>query len=233
LSMRRGPNDFWRKCACDSRSCRLSLHPEKDQADRVRTLAATERERRGKDKPETCFFGLCPDMRKSHRGRFLIPQEDAGRPPAGYCQTRERGLRRADASADSAREDGWRQVGPGYFAYHAVPTNARRSGRPHHVSLLEANALSAQPEIPYDVDRMAKNCVDDWLPHDSQSCILGGATRFNGKHPSGSRVPKSGPLDLCGGAQQWGLPRKPDWMFRFDSRYGVNKRGDARGCTAH
>jgi len=76
-----------------------------------------------------------------------------------------------------------RQVVTGYFAYHAVHTNAGALGAfRHHVSVLWRRTLSRRSQKSHMTwDRMA-NLVDDWLPHDR---ILHPwpAQRFTVKHP--------------------------------------------------
>jgi group II intron reverse transcriptase/maturase len=162
----------------------LSLHPEKTKLIEFGRFAATERERRGKDKPETfAFLGFVLICGKSHRGRFLIHRKTRADRMRGTLKRVKEELRRRMHQPIPEQGRWLRQVVTGYFAYHAVPTNARALGAfRHHVSVLWRRTLSRRSQKSHMTwDRMAK-LVDDWLPHDR---ILHPwpAQRFNVKHP--------------------------------------------------
>jgi hypothetical protein len=162
----------------------LSLHPEKTKLIEFGRFAAIERERRGKDKPETfAFLGFVLICGKSHRGRFLINRKTRGDRMRGTLKRVKEELRRRMHQPIPDQGRWLRQVVTGYFAYHAVPTNARALGAfRHHVSVIWKRALSRRSQRAHVTwERIAK-LVDDWLP-DARILHPWPAQRFAVKHP--------------------------------------------------
>jgi len=144
----------------------LSLHPEKTKLIEFGRLAATKRERRGQAKPETfTFLGFVLICGRSHRGTFLIHRRTRGDRMRGTLKRVKEEMRRRMHQPIPDQGRWLRQVVTGYFAYHAVPTNAHALGAfRHHVSEIWMRTLSRRSQKTHLTwDRMAK-LVADWLP---------------------------------------------------------------------
>ena len=129
---------FWDAMRARFEQFSLELHGEKTRLLEFGRYAAARRQRRGLGKPETfTFLGFTFICGTSRRGGFLLKRKTRGdRMRAKLREVKEQ-LRRCmhDAIPEQGR---WlRAVVTGYFAYHAVPTNARALGafRYHVVDL--------------------------------------------------------------------------------------------------
>ena len=103
----------------------LTLHPEKTRLIQFGRRAAEEREQAGLGKPETFnFLGFTHICGRSRRGRFLLFRRTRrDRKRAKVREVKEELRRRMHEPIPSQGQ--WlRQVVMGFFAYHAVPTNA-------------------------------------------------------------------------------------------------------------
>lgn len=144
----------------------LELHGEKTRLLEFGRYAIERRQRNGQGKPQTFnFLGFTFICSRSRRGAFLLRRQTRGdRMRAALREIKdELRRRRHDSLADQGR---WlRSVVTGYFAYHAVPTNAHAIGAyRHHVIDLWRRSLKRRSQKDRmtwaRMDRLAK----EWLP---------------------------------------------------------------------
>ena len=108
----------------------LELHPEKTRLIEFGRFASRQRSQRGLGKPETFnFLGFTFICGKSRKGKFLLHRKTRrDRLQAKLTEIHEELKRRKHLPIPEQGQ--WlRQVMMGYFAYHAVPTNARALNR--------------------------------------------------------------------------------------------------------
>lgn len=108
----------------------LELHPVKTRLIEFGRFASRQRAERGLGKPETFnFLGFTFICGKSRRGKFLLHRKTRrDRLQAKLSEIRDEMKRRMHHSIPEQGQ--WlRQVMMGYFAYYAVPTNARALNR--------------------------------------------------------------------------------------------------------
>ena len=108
----------------------LELHPEKTRLIEFGRFASRQRAQRGLGKPETFnFLGFTFICGKSRQGKFLLHRKTRrDRLQAKLTEIHEELKRRKHLPIPEQGQ--WlRQVMMGYFAYHAVPTNARALNR--------------------------------------------------------------------------------------------------------
>ena len=104
----------------------LELHPEKTRLIRFGKFAAPQQRERGLGKPPTFdFLGFTHICGKSREGRFVLFRHSAKkrmRAKLGSLRSQLHARRHLPV----AEQGGWlASVVRGYFAYHAVPTNAK------------------------------------------------------------------------------------------------------------
>ena len=105
----------------------LELHPDKTRLHRVRAVRRPDRAARGEGKPETFnFLGFTHICGKSRAGRFLLVRQTmARRMRMKLHDVRVELVRRRHLAIPE--QGAWlASIVRGYFAYHAVPTNASR-----------------------------------------------------------------------------------------------------------
>ncbi|HEY6313121.1 MAG TPA: group II intron reverse transcriptase/maturase [Streptosporangiaceae bacterium] len=121
----------------------LSLHPDKTRLIEFGRLAARRRARCGLDKPETFdFLGFTHICGQSRRGRFLLKRKTRRDRMRTTLQALKGELRHCMHQPLDEQGIWLGQVVRGYFAYHAVPTNAERlSAFRHDVVTLWRRAL--------------------------------------------------------------------------------------------
>jgi group II intron reverse transcriptase/maturase len=118
---------FWGELKTRVGQFALELHAEKTRLLRFGKLAALQRKERGERKPETFdFLGFTHICVKSKAGRFVLFRHTSRKRIQRRLRTiREELMHRRHLPVD--RQAKWiRQVVSGYFAYHAIPTNAAR-----------------------------------------------------------------------------------------------------------
>jgi RNA-directed DNA polymerase len=162
----------------------LSLHPDKTKLIEFGRFAAERRDQRGQDKPETfTFLGFVLICGKSSRGRFLVLRKTRRDRMRATLKRVKDELRRRMHQPIPDQGRWLRQVVTGFFAYHAVPTNARAlAAFRHHVSVLWKRVLSLRSQrarMPWQ--RMLR-LVNDWLPR-SRVLHPWPNQRFDVKHP--------------------------------------------------
>jgi group II intron reverse transcriptase/maturase len=144
----------------------LSLHPDKTRLIEFGRFAATNRKRRGLDKPETFqFLGFVFICGKSRKGLFQIKRKTRrDRMQSKLAEIKEE-LRHRRHQPIPVQGSWLRQVVTGHFAYYAVPTNRRAlSAFRHYVTDLWRRTLRRRSQKDgFTWDRMTK-LVDDWIP---------------------------------------------------------------------
>jgi group II intron reverse transcriptase/maturase len=144
----------------------LSLHPEKTKLIEFGRRAADVRKRQGQTKPETfTFLGFVLICGKTRRGSFLVHRRTrADRMRTTLKRVKEE-LRRRMHNPIPVQGRWLRQVVTGYFAYHAVPTNAQALGAfRYHVSVLWRRTLSRRSQKAGLTWVRLTKLVADWLP---------------------------------------------------------------------
>ncbi len=157
---------FWNAMRTRFEQFSLELHEEKTRLLEFGRYAIERRQRNGQGKPQTFnFLGFTFICGRSRRGAFLLRRHTRRhrmRAALGEIKDEMR-RRRHDSLADQGR---WlRSVVAGYFAYHAVPTNAQALGAyRHHVLELWWRSLKRRSQK----DRMTWARMDrlaaEWLP---------------------------------------------------------------------
>jgi group II intron reverse transcriptase/maturase len=181
----------------------LELHPDKTRLIEFGKRAASDRAARGDGKPETFdFLGFTHICTRSRRGGFLLTRHTRrDRKMAKLLEITEDLRRRWHQ--DVAEQGRWLgTVMRGYFAYHAVPTNARAlSAFRHHVIDLWRRALRRRSQKDKtswtDMDRLAKR----WLPKPRISHPWP-AQRFRVKHPRWEPYAGMPHVRFCAGGAQ-------------------------------
>ncbi len=175
---------FWNAMRDRLAEFSLSLHPDKTRLIEFGRFAAQNCKKRGRSKPETFkFLGFVFICDKSRRGDFRIRRKSRGdRMRATLRELKEELRRRINRPIPETGK--WlTRVVSGYFAYHAVPTNAPAlAAFRHHVTVLWHRQLSRRSQRAHVVwTRMAK-LADEYLP---KPRILHPwpSLRFAAKHP--------------------------------------------------
>jgi group II intron reverse transcriptase/maturase len=144
----------------------LSVHAQKTRLIEFGRHAARRRAARGLGKPETFnFLGFTHICGRTRRGAFALQRMTRrDRFQVALRRIREQ-LHRNRHHAIPEQGAQLRQVVQGYFAYHAVPTNARRMSRfRHHVVRFWLWALRRRSQKDsFSWDRI-KRLADHWLP---------------------------------------------------------------------
>jgi RNA-directed DNA polymerase len=144
----------------------LELHGEKTRLLEFGRYAAARRQQRGLGKPETfTFLGSTFICGKTRRGDFALHRRSRrDRMRATLREIKEQlRSRMHDALPDQGR---WlRAVVTGFFAYHAVPTNARALGAfRHHVTDLWRRTLRRRSQKDGLTWARMAQIADAWLP---------------------------------------------------------------------
>ena len=178
-----------------------------DPPDRVRPLCGGRREQRGLGKPETFkFLGFMFICGKSRRGNFHLKRKTRRDRMRAKLKEIKEELRRRMHQPIPEQGHWLAQVVAGYFAYHAVPTNSRRSSAfRHHVTDLWRRTLRRRSQKDgMTWERMAK-LADDWLPEAANPSSL--ASSASPSDTQGrSRCPNWARSDLCGGRSAMSVP---------------------------
>jgi RNA-directed DNA polymerase len=157
---------FWDAMRTRFEQFALELHGEKTRLLEFGRFAAARRRRRGLGKPETfTFLGFTFICGTSRRGAFQLQRKTRGdRMRAKLREIKEQLRRRMhDAIPDQGR---WlKAVVTGFFAYHAVPTNARAlSAFRHHVTDLWRRTLRRRGQKDGLTWNRMTQIAAAWLP---------------------------------------------------------------------
>jgi len=144
----------------------LSPHPEKTRLIEFGRFAAYRRARRGLGKPETFnFLGFTHISGRSRRGRFQLKRHTRRDRMRAKLKEIKGELRRRMHQPIPTQGRWLAQVVRGYFAYHAVPTNARKMGAFHrYVTRLWLRTLRRRSQRRgMTMERMSR-LARKWLP---------------------------------------------------------------------
>ena len=162
----------------------LSLHPEKTRLIEFGRFAAGNRAKRGLGKPETFnFLGFTHICGRSRQGKFQLKRKTRRDRMRDRLQKIREELRRRRHLSIPEQGKWLRQVVIGYFAYHAVPTNARRMNAfRHYVVNLWRRALKRRSQKDHTTWERIARIASDWLPA-PRILHPWPDTRFTVKHP--------------------------------------------------
>lgn len=157
---------FWDAMRVRFEQFSLALHPDKTRLLEFGRQAAANRQRRGLGKPETfTFLGFIHICGKSRRGAFQLQRKTRGdRMRAKLREVKEQlRERRHEPIPEQGR---WlKQVVTGFFAYHAVPTNAKAlSAFRHYVTDHWRRTLRRRSQKDHVTWDRITRIADAWLP---------------------------------------------------------------------
>jgi len=142
------------------------LHPDKTRLVEFGRFAASNRRKRGDGKPETFqFLGFTHICAKSRSGKFQLRRKTRrDRMRAKLAEIKDDLTKRMHEPI--AEQGRWlRQVVSGYFAYHAVPTNARAiAAFRHDVKRLWLRTLRRRSQNDHMTWAKFGPVADRWLP---------------------------------------------------------------------
>lgn len=157
---------FWDAMRTRFEQFKLELHGEKTRLLEFGRHAAARRQRRGLGKPETfTFLGFTFICGKSRRGAFQLQRKT--RRDRMRAKLREIKVELRARMHHTIPEQGrWLQaVVRGFFAYHAVPTNAKALGAFHHyVTDLWRRTLRRRSQKTRVTWQRMTRLAADWLP---------------------------------------------------------------------
>ena len=157
---------FWDAMRTRFEQFTLELHEEKTRLLEFGRHAAVRRQRRGLGKPETfTFLGFTFICGKSRRGAFQLQRKT--RRDRMRATLRELKVQLRDRMHHAIPEQGrWlKAVVTGFFAYHAVPTNARALGAfRHHVMDLWRRTLRRRSQKTHMTWQWMTRLAASWLP---------------------------------------------------------------------
>jgi hypothetical protein len=144
----------------------LELHGDKTRLLEFGRHAAVRRRQRGLGKPETfSFLGFTFICGRSRRGAFLLQRKSRGDRMRAKLREVKEELRSRMHHAIPEQGRWLRAVVTGFFAYHAVPTNARALGAfRHYVSDLWRRTLRRRSQKDHMTWQRMTKLADAWLP---------------------------------------------------------------------
>ncbi|WP_036047344.1 group II intron reverse transcriptase/maturase [Paraburkholderia mimosarum] len=175
---------FWDAMRARLEEFSLTLHPDKTRLLEFGRSAAGRRKRYGLGRPETfTFLGFIFICGRSRRGAFQLQRKTRGdRMRAKLRQIKEE-LRRRMHEPIPVQGQWLRQVVRGYFAYHAVPTNARAiCAFRHHVTNLWRRTLRRRSQKDALTWARMARIANAWLPR-PRILHPWPSARFAVKHP--------------------------------------------------
>ena len=157
---------FWDAMRTRFEQFSLELHGDKTRLLEFGRYAIERRQRNGQGKPQTFnFLGFTFICGRARRGAFLLRRHTRrDRMRAALREIKdEMRRRRHDSLTDQGR---WlRSVVTGYFAYHAVPTNAHAIGAyRHHVVDLWRRSLKRRSQKDRMTWARMDRLANEWLP---------------------------------------------------------------------
>ncbi len=157
---------FWEAMRVRFEQFSLALHPDKTRLLEFGRHAAATRQQRGLGKPETfTFLGLIHICGKSRRGAFQLQRKTRGDRMRAKLREIKEQLR--ERMHEPIPEQGrWlKQVVTGFFAYHAVPTNAKAlSAFRHYVTDHWRRTLRRRSQKDHLTWVRITKIADAWLP---------------------------------------------------------------------
>jgi group II intron reverse transcriptase/maturase len=157
---------FWEAMRVRFEQFSLALHPDKTRLLEFGRHAAAIRKQRGLGKPETfTFLGFIHICGKSRRGAFQLQRKTRG--DRMRAKLREiKGQLRERMHEPIPEQGRWlKQVVTGFFAYHAVPTNAKAlSAFRHFITDLWRRTLRRRSQKGHVTWVRITKIADAWLP---------------------------------------------------------------------
>ncbi len=157
---------FWEAMRVRFEQFSLALHPDKTRLLEFGRRAAANRQQRGLGKPETfTFLGFIHICGKSRRGAFQLQRKTRGDRMRAKLREIKEQLR--ERMHEPIPEQGrWlKQVVTGFFAYHAVPTNAKAlSAFRHYVTDHWRRTLRRRNQKDHLTWVRITKIADAWLP---------------------------------------------------------------------
>jgi RNA-directed DNA polymerase len=162
----------------------LTLHPDKTRLIEFGRFAAANRARRGLGKPETfAFLGFKHISGQSRAGKFQLRRKSRRDRMRTKLRSLKAELRRRMHEPIPQQGKWLGQVVRGYFAYHAVPTNAPSlSAFRHHVACLWLRTLRCRSQRDHTPWLRMKRLIADFLPA-PRILHPWPVARFNVNHP--------------------------------------------------
>lgn len=157
---------FWDAMRARFEQFALELHGEKTRLLEFGRHAAARRKRSGLGKPETfSFLGFTFICGRSRRGAFQLQRKSRGDRMRAKLREIKEELRSRMHHAIPEQGRWLRAVVTGFFAYHAVPTNARALGAfRHYVSDLWRRTLRRRSQKDHLTWQRMTKLADAWLP---------------------------------------------------------------------
>ena len=157
---------FWEAMRVRFEQFSLALHPDKTRLLEFGRHAAANRQQRGLGKPETfTFLGFIHICGKSRHGAFQLQRKTRGDRMRAKLREIKEQLR--ERMHEPIPEQGrWlKQVVTGFFAYHAVPTNAKAlSAFRHYVTDHWRRTLRRRSQKDHLTWVRITKIADAWLP---------------------------------------------------------------------
>jgi group II intron reverse transcriptase/maturase len=181
----------------------LTLHPEKTRLIEFGRYAGSNRERRGRGKPETfTFLGFTFICGITQRGQFQLKRHTRRDRMRSKLKEIKEELRRRMHQPIPEQGLWLRQVVTGFFNYHAVPTNARALGsfRYHLTDLWRRSLRRRSQRDGFTWARITK-LADDWLP-EARILHPWPNVRFAVKHPRWEPYAGNPLVRICAGDGQ-------------------------------
>ena len=144
----------------------LELHPQKTRLIEFGRYAAERRAERGLGKPETFnFLGFTHICSRSRSGGFQLKRKTRRDRMRARLRAVKEGLRRRMHEPIPDQGQWLARVVRGYFAYHAVPTNARSlNAFHHHIGRLWLRTLKRRGQRDASTWSRVAQLVAEYLP---------------------------------------------------------------------
>jgi len=181
----------------------LTLHREKTRLIRFGRFAALNRKERGEGKPETFnFLGFTHICGRSLRGGFLLIRKTRRDRMQARLLAIQEGLRRRMHTTLEQQGDWLRRVVGGFFAYHAVPTNANALAafRDRVIQLWRRTLRRRSQKDRTSWERISL-LADRWLPK-PRITHPWPSDRFAVRHPRWEPYAGNPPVRFCAGGAQ-------------------------------
>ncbi len=178
----------------------LTLHPEKTRLIEFGRQAAARRAGRGLGKPETfTFLGFTHICGRSRRGSFLLHRKTRRDRMRAKLRVLKAQLKRRMHEPIPQQGRWLAQVVRGYFAYHAVPTNAHRlRAFRYHVTVLWRRTLKRRSQKDWTTWDRISRLVEAYLPR-PRILHPWPSDRFAVKYPRWEPGARIAPAGICAG----------------------------------
>jgi RNA-directed DNA polymerase len=181
----------------------LTLHPAKTRLIQFGRFAADRRRERGLGKPETFnFLGFTHICSRTRSGRFQLMRKTRRDRLNGKLREIKEVMRRRMHRSLEDQGKWLRQVGVGYFGYHAVPTNTPRLvAFRYHVMDIWRRSLKRRSQKDKTTWARIDRLAERWLPP-VKVLHPWPEARFTVKHPRWEPSARVAPARICAGGAQ-------------------------------